>query len=114
MGFWKQAILDTLIFIAVAGFFPSMFHVSNIFMAFVAAIIVGLLNRFVKPIIVLLSLPITAITFGLFYIVINAFMLTLASWVLRPAFDFSSFGATLFTAIIASVVNMIITDHFVE
>ena len=114
MGFWKKAILDTLMFIAIAGFFPSMFHVSSLWMAFVAAVVVGLLNRFVKPIIVLLSLPITALTFGLFYVVINAFMLELASWALKPDFAFSSFGATLVTAIIISVVNMIVSDHFIE
>lgn len=114
MGFWKKAILDTLIFIAIAGFFPSMFHVSSVFMAFVAAVLLGLLNRFIKPIIVLLSLPVTLFTFGIFYFFINAFMLQLASWVLKPEFVFTNFGAALVTAIIISIVNMIVSDHFIE
>ena len=41
-------------------------------------------------------------------------MLELASWALKPDFAFSSFGATLVTAIIISVVNMIVSDHFIE
>lgn len=114
MGFWKRAILDTLIFIAVAGFFPAMFHVSSLWIAFVAAVVMGLLNRFVKPIIVLFSLPITLLTFGLFYIVINAFMLQLASWALSPEFYFSSFGGAIVVSIIISIVNMIVSDYFME
>ncbi|WP_290033611.1 phage holin family protein [Ligilactobacillus cholophilus] len=112
MGFWKRSILDTLIFIAVAGFFPNLFHVSNIWMAFVAAVVMGLLNRFIKPIIVLFSLPITILTFGLFYICINAFMLQLASWALAPDFYFSNFGSAIIVAIIISIVNMIVSDYF--
>ncbi|MGX5378012.1 phage holin family protein [Ligilactobacillus sp. LYQ135] len=112
MGFWKRAILDALIFIAIAGFFPQMFHVSSILMAFVAAVVTGLLNRFVKPIIVLFSLPITILTFGLFYICINAFMLQLASWALSPNFYFSNFGSAVIVAVIISIVNMIVSDYF--
>ena len=114
MSFWKDTLIDTCIFIAIAGFFPGMFHVSSLWIAFIAAILTGLLNRFVKPLLVLISLPITIFTFGLFYIVLNTFILQLTSWALSPAFEFSSFWSSMLVAVIISIVNMIINGRVVK
>lgn len=109
MNFLQRAIVNSLIFIATAGFFPNSFHVENVWVAFLAAIILGILNMVVKPILVILSLPITVITLGFFYLCINAFILEMTSFFVS-GFYFASFGSALLIALILSVVNLIITN----
>lgn len=111
MGFWKRVAVNAIIFIALAGFFPSYLHVNNIWTAILAAFILGILNIFVKPFLVLISLPLTVVTLGLFYFVINAFMLELTSYLINGALDFSSFGVMFIVALVISTVNLIITNH---
>ncbi|SLM86471.1 membrane protein [Vagococcus fluvialis bH819] len=68
---------------------------------------------FVRPILHILSLPITLITFGLFSFIINALMLKLTSMVLGGQnFAFSSFGSAVLIAVIMSIINSIVADHF--
>ena len=86
-------------------------HVANVPTAFLAAIVLGLLNMSVKPILLVLSLPITVVTLGIFYLIINGLMLELTSVVMGGLFQFSSFTSAFMIAIVLSIVNLIITDH---
>ncbi len=70
------------------------------------ALILGLLNAFIRPVIRLLSLPLTCLTFGLFSLVINAMLFGLASW-LTPGMAVTAWGAVL-GAIVASVASGVI------
>ncbi len=70
-------------------------------------LVLGLLNALVRPIVILLTLPVTLITLGLFLIVINASMLWLAD-LLIPAFTIESFGWTVVAALLISIVSMIL------
>ncbi len=74
---------------------------------FVAALVIGLVNAIVKPVAVLLTLPLTILTLGLFYLVLNAAMLALAA-ALTPGFGLSGFGAAFLGAIVMSIVGMIL------
>lgn len=78
----------------------------------IVAAILGLLNTYVKPVLFLLSLPVTIITLGLFLIVLNAIMLGLADWVANISddirFDVEGFWAALFGAVIISLVNVVV------
>lgn len=76
----------------------------------VATIIVGLLNTFIKPIVKLISLPITLITFGLFAIVINAIFFALAA-LFSPGFEIDGIIPAFIGAIVLSVVSIAI-DFF--
>lgn len=111
MYFWQRVIINALVFIATAGFLPQYFHVSSIWISLIAAAVLGLLNMIVKPILVVLSLPITIMSLGFFYFVINGLMLELTSKLIGTNFQFSSFGAAFFVALILSVVNLVITNH---
>jgi len=75
----------------------------------IAAIVIGLINTFIKPILKLISLPITLITFGLFAIVVNAACLGLAALFI-PGFEISGIIPALFGAIVLSIVSTAI--HF--
>lgn len=112
MHFWQRVILNAVVFIATAGFFPQYFHVSSVWVSLIAALVLGVLNMFVKPLLVLFSLPITIMTLGVFYFVINGFMLELTSKLIGDGFQFSSFSAAFLVALVLSLVNLIITSHF--
>jgi putative membrane protein len=72
-----------------------------------AAIVLGIVNAIVRPVAVLLSIPITIVTFGLFLLVVNAAMLALAAWIV-PTFHVDGFWAALFGAIVVSIVSAFI------
>ncbi len=73
----------------------------------VAALVYGFLNALLKPILVLLTLPLTVMTLGLFYLVLNAILFALAS-VLVPGFVVAGFGPAFFGAIIMSLLSMVL------
>jgi putative membrane protein len=72
----------------------------------VAALILGILNAFVRPILMLIALPLLIFTLGLFTLVINALLLYFVSVLMKPAFYVDSFGYAFLGALIISVVSM--------
>jgi len=80
--------------------------------ALLAALLIGLLNMLLRPVLVLLTLPITLVTLGLFVFVINALMFWAASGVL-DGFQVRDFGAALLGSLIYSVFGMVI-DSVIE
>jgi putative membrane protein len=72
-----------------------------------AALVLGLVNALVRPVLFILTLPITILTLGLFYLVINglAFALTAA---LVPGFTVTSFGNAILGALVVSIVSWIL------
>jgi putative membrane protein len=75
--------------------------------ALVAALILGLLNALVRPLLVVLTLPITVLTLGLFLLVINAIVFWFAAKLI-DGFDVASFGAAMIGSVIYSLCGMII------
>jgi putative membrane protein len=67
-------------------------------------VVLGLINAFVRPLAVILTLPITLITLGLFLLVLNAGMLALAGWML-PGFHIAGFWPAFLGAIVVSLVS---------
>ncbi|GBD66633.1 putative uncharacterized protein [Tetragenococcus halophilus subsp. halophilus] len=101
-----------LTFISLSVLLPQMVHVQSFLTALLASFVLSILNLLIKPILTLLSLPLTILTMGLFSFLINAVMLQMTSSLVGPDnFGFSSFGASLLVAVIMSVVNLIVTDH---
>lgn len=79
----------------------------------IVALILGLLNAFLKPLLVFLSLPITVMTLGLFLVVINTGLLALTAWLAGKAenvqFAIDSFAAALLGAVIISIITFILS-----
>ena len=73
-----------------------------------AALLLGIVNAFVRPIIVILTLPITLLTLGLFLLVINALMILLVAWFL-PGFMVAGFWSAVFAAIIVSLTSWVMS-----
>jgi len=75
--------------------------------AMLAALVIGLLNAVVRPVLVVLTLPVTILTLGLFLFVINALMFWTASGLLE-SFHVRSFGAALVGSVLYTLVGMVI------
>jgi putative membrane protein len=71
-----------------------------------AGLLLGVVNSIVRPIAILLTLPMTIFTLGLFLLVINAGMVALVAWML-PGMHIAGFGAAFWTAILVSLVSII-------
>ena len=103
MKWWQRILANTIIFLALAGFLNG-FIIQTWQTALIAAAVFSLLNIIVKPILVILSLPITIMTLGLFYFIINGIMLWMTA-ALVGGFGFSSFWMALLVALIVSALN---------
>ena len=90
----------------VANVYPGV-TVASFSSALIAALVLGLLNTLVRPLLVLLTLPVTLITLGLFLFVINALMFWSASGLLS-GFQVAGFGAALIGSVIYSLCGMVI------
>ena len=74
---------------------------------FVAAIVLGFLNAFLRPVLIFLTLPVTVVTLGLFTLVINAFLFYLAAHLVR-GFHVASFGRAFIAALVFSIVSFLL------
>ncbi|HEY6344019.1 MAG TPA: phage holin family protein [Bryobacteraceae bacterium] len=107
-------VITSLSLVVAAWMVPGIHVQSNAVTAFAAmAIILGLVNAVVRPLLKLLSCPLILLTFGLFVLVINGVTLWLASAIavnfLHVGFYVNGFYAALFGALIVSVVSTILT-----
>jgi putative membrane protein len=98
-------ILNTLALFVVVKIVPG-FHADSIVSLAIAALILGLLNAIVRPILFFLTLPLTIVTLGLFLIVLNAIMLELTAW-LAPGFRIDDFVAAIIGAIVLAIISWI-------
>ena len=79
--------------------------------AFIVALVLGLVNGVVRPLMVLLTLPLTLLTFGLFLLVINALMLQLSA-AMVPGVRIRGFGPALFGSLLLTVLNLVVSLVF--
>ncbi|HLR78805.1 MAG TPA: phage holin family protein [Burkholderiaceae bacterium] len=102
MGLILIWILNAVALLIVAYILPGI-SVASFGSALIAALVLGLLNTLVKPVLVLLTLPITIVTLGLFLLVLNALLFWFAGSVLK-GFEVNGFGWALLGALIYSIV----------
>ena len=117
MGFFASWISTAIAIGCAAWLVPGITIVGGSWEGLVfAALALALINAIIKPVLKLLSLPITIITLGIFSLVINAFLLELASYLSREIFHagiaIDSFGAAFIGAIIVSIVTVIVGSVF--
>ena len=95
-------ILNAVALLAVTWLLPSI-QVSGFGAALVAALVLGFINTLVRPVLALLTLPITVLTLGIFYLVLNGLLFWFAS-ALLPGFEVDGFGSAVFGAILYGVI----------
>lgn len=106
MRFLLHWLLSALSLMIVAHVVPG-FHVAGFGTALVAAVVVGLVNATIGVLLQLIALPLTVLTFGLFWFVVNAFLLWMASG-LVPGFVLAGFGAAFLGSILLTLVNTLL------
>jgi len=77
--------------------------------ALIAAVIIGILNFFIKPILTLLTLPVTILTLGLFLLVINGLVIMMASSIV-PGFAVAGIGSAILFAIVLALLNLLLAS----
>ena len=95
-------ILNAVALLAVTYLLPSI-QVSGFGSALLAALALGFINTLVRPVLAILTLPITVLTLGIFYLVLNGLLFWLAS-ALIPGFHVQGFGSAFFGAILYGVI----------
>ena len=100
-------IINTVSLIAVAYLVPSI-SVSGFGAALVAALVLGLVNTFIRPILVLLTLPVTIVTLGLFIFVINGLLFWFVGSFIE-GFVVAGFWAGVFGAIVYSLISWLLS-----
>ncbi|HEY0828297.1 MAG TPA: phage holin family protein [Bacilli bacterium] len=85
-------------------------YIRGFVIALLASLILGLVNIFVRPVLVFFTLPVTFLTFGLFLLVVNALTFWLASG-LVPGFEVHGFWAAFWGALITAVINGIFNSY---
>ena len=107
MGWFFVNWLTTAVALgAVAWILPGVTIVSLPALA-VAAIVLGIVNAIVKPVLVLLTLPLTVMTLGIFYLIVNGMAFALAAWIV-PGFEVRSLGWAMLGAALVGLVSMCI------
>ncbi|MCX5858258.1 MAG: phage holin family protein [Deltaproteobacteria bacterium] len=99
--------LTLTVAILAAAYLLNGIEVRDFLSAFLAAAVLGILNAFFRPILILLTLPLNLLSLGLFTFVINAFLLKLASGVI-PGFEVHGFWTALFGALIITLVSSLL------
>jgi len=106
MRFLARVLLNALA-IGVAAWLVPGVRLAGPIPAIIAGVLLGLVNALVRPILILLTLPFTLLTLGLFIFVVNAICFALTA-ALVPGFDLSGFVAALFGALVVSIVSWIV------
>lgn len=107
MGFLLRVLLNGLAIFAAAWLVPGIYLAGPV-PALIAGLILGLVNALVRPILVILTLPFTLITLGLFLLIVNTICLALTA-ALVTGFDISGFMPAFLGALVVTVVSWILS-----
>ncbi|MBK0370295.1 phage holin family protein [Flavobacterium agrisoli] len=100
-----RILITAILVVILANFLPGV-HVASFTIALIVAVVLGLLNIFFKPIMVLLTLPVTIITLGLFLLVINAIIILVCTKIVG-GFTVDSFWIAMLFSVCLSVLQSI-------
>lgn len=106
LGFFLRWSINLFALVIAGSFIPGV-RIESIGMSFVAAGILGIMNAVIRPIVLILTLPINLLTLGLFTLVINAFLLQLVAS-LVPGFSIEGFWAAFWGALVISLVSWVL------
>jgi putative membrane protein len=110
MRFFARLILNGIAIVVAAWIVPGL-QLTGVLPALVAGAILGVVNALVRPVLVILTLPLTLVTLGLFIFVINALCLGLTAAIV-PGFEISGFAAAFFGALLITIVSWILNGVF--
>lgn len=104
--FWTKTLVMALA-IFITSFLLPFVKVSSPLSAIIAAVVISLLNAFLKPLLMLISAPLIMMSFGLFMLIINAFIVILTSY-LVAGFEVSAFIDAVWFSIVVTIVSFLL------
>lgn len=107
-------VINSLVFIVVAGFLQPDFYVANVKTAIIAALVLSILNTIVRPILIFITLPFTILSLGLFLFIINAIILEMTDYLLGSSFEVNGFGTAIIAAFLISIFSMLLHHFLVD
>jgi len=108
---WLLSLLLNSAALLVADHFVRGIEIKGFLSALIAALLLGFVNSFIRPVLVFLTLPITVMTLGLFILVINAITFAFVSWFV-PGFTVHNFSGAFMGALITGVVSWMLNIIF--
>lgn len=103
-GFWARLLVIAVGLLIASGLVPGITF-EGFLALFFAALVLGCVNAVIRPVVVLMTIPFTIVTLGLFIFVVNAAMLGLTAF-LVPGFFVAGFWSALFGSVIVSITGM--------
>ncbi|SDV50317.1 phage holin family protein [Chitinasiproducens palmae] len=100
-------LINALALLIIPYLIPSI-RIRGFGTALLIAVVLGLINTLLRPVLVLLTLPVTILTLGLFILVINALLFQFAAWLLK-GFEVRGFWAAFFGAILYSIISWVLS-----
>ena len=110
--FASYSVVFFLVSILFKSFYIDPKH--PLLFSILASFIIYILNKTVKPLLVRLTIPVTALTLGLFYPFINLFILKLTDWILGKYFDLKDFFVAFVISILISLANVLIEEFVIK
>jgi putative membrane protein len=112
MRFFARLVLNGVAIIIAAWIVPGL-QLTSVLAALAAGAILGVVNALVRPVLFILTLPLTLVTLGLFIFVINALCLGLTAAIV-PGFEISGFGAAFIGALLVTIVSWVLNGLFAD
>ncbi|HTI17059.1 MAG TPA: phage holin family protein [Trinickia sp.] len=100
-------VINALALLIITYLVPSI-HIRSFGTALVVALVLGLINTIIRPVLIVLTLPVTIVTLGLFILVVNALCFWLASSLLK-GFEVTGFWSAFFGSILYSIVSWLLS-----
>jgi putative membrane protein len=107
VGFVLRVLVNAATIALASALIPGI-RLDGAWPALLAGVVLGLVNALVRPVLVVLTLPLTIVTLGLFLLVLNGLCLALTAW-LVPGFDLDGFLPAVLGALVISVVSWVLT-----
>jgi len=107
-GLLIRWVITALALWLTATIVPNLVTIHNVGAAIVAALILGLVNAIVRPVLVLLTLPFTVVTLGLFLFILNAAMFGLAALLAGKGFEVHGFWGALVGSLLVSLISLVL------
>jgi putative membrane protein len=98
------SLIINAIAVSIASYILPGVHVASLQTVLVVAVVLGVVNTFLRPVLMLLTLPITLITLGLFTLVINGLLVLLVTWIV-PGFQVDNFFWAILFSLVVSLVS---------
>lgn len=108
----RSWVISTLAVLIAAYLIPGVM-VSGLIVAFITSLLLGIINAFVRPVMIILTLPLTIVTLGLFTFVLNALLVLITSAIV-PGFVVTGFWWALLFSLLVTIINSILVQIFAD